>query len=165
MLIWRVHGDKISIVRRSSLPPSPACNTTRHCFLLTASYLVTASSAVSPIRTMRHAAIIPALPFPALQWSETTFSGLSSSHAFAFSQNSTTDSSGGQVSSVNGYLKLLYRCIGAVGVGVLYSYQVLQNVRDELTSYCSAVLDDGQSSVDHLGGQTLLCYRWGSILI
>lgn len=72
--------------------------------LLTASKLSTAVCAVSPIRTMRHAAIIPALPFPALQCKETTLSSCASSQAFAFSQKSTTDSRGGQVSSVKGYL-------------------------------------------------------------
>lgn len=36
-------------------------------FGLTSSYFDTASRAVFPKRTSRHAAIIPALPFPALQ--------------------------------------------------------------------------------------------------
>lgn len=48
--------------------------------------------------------MIPALPFPALQCKETTLSSCASSQALAFSQKSTTDSSGGHVSSVKGYL-------------------------------------------------------------
>lgn len=54
---------------------------------------------------MRHAAMSPALPLPALQCSDTTFILSASNHAFAFSQKSITDSNGGHTSSVKGYLQ------------------------------------------------------------
>lgn len=49
--------------------PYPSTPVHRRCLSggLTASYFDTASLAVSPNRISRHAAMIPALPFPALQ--------------------------------------------------------------------------------------------------
>lgn len=82
---------------------------------LTASYLDTASVAVSPKRIIRHAAMMPALPFPALQWRDTTLSSSMSSQALALSQKFTTDSKGGQVWSVKGNLPYPQRLVGTRG--------------------------------------------------